>query len=293
MEKVILKNEKISVGVKTKGAELCSIFHDELQKEFLWQAEASIWGRHAPILFPIIGQVQGGEYTYRGKQYTLPQHGFARDSQFVVKSNTETSVSLLLSSSEESLKVYPFDFELELNFELEDSSVKASYVVRNKTKDEMFFSLGLHPGFICPLEENTVFDDYYIEFEQNEIVDRQLLDGPLLSGERIKDVLQGGNKFPLSHASFKDDAIIVESFKSKFITIKSDKTTRFVEMGLDGFPLLGIWSMPGKKAPFVCLEPWYGVADEKDSGKTFDEKKGIQRLKQGEEFTCNYYIKVG
>lgn len=293
MEKVILKNNKLTVGVKTKGAELCSIYHNELGKEFLWQADPSVWGRHAPVLFPIVGQVQGGEYTYEGKQYKLSQHGFARDSQFEVKSYTETSVSLLLKSSDESLKVYPFEFELELNFSLEGDKLRAFYVVRNKTNGEMYFSLGLHPGFICPMEEGTSFSDYYIEFEKKENVDRLLLDGAFLSGERIKDVLKGNDKLPLNYPLFNNDAVIVEDFESKYISIKSEKTDRFVEMGLEGFPLLGIWSMPNKEAPYVCLEPWYGVADEKDSGKMYHQKKGIQHLLKGEGFSCEYYIKVG
>lgn len=293
MVKVILKNDKLTVGVKTKGAELCSIYHNELDQEFLWQADPSVWGRHAPVLFPIVGQVQGGEYTYEGKKYKLSQHGFARDGQFEVMSVTNTSVSLVLKSSEETLKVYPFEFELELNFSIEGTSVLASYVVRNTTKGEMYFSLGLHPGFVCPMEEGTSFDDYYIEFEQKETIDRQLLDGAFLSGECTKGVLNGSNRLPLSYPLFDNDAIIMEGFKSKYIAIKSEKTDRFVEMGLDGFPLLGIWSMPSQEAPYVCLEPWYGVADEKDSGKTYDQKKGIQHLNQGEEFNCNYYIKIG
>lgn len=293
MEKVILKNDKLTVGVKLKGAELCSVYHNELEKEFLWQADASIWGRHAPVLFPIVGQVQGGEYTYKGKQYKLSQHGFARDAQFELKEVTENAVSLLLKSDEKTLEVYPFEFELELNFSLEGDKVKANYVVRNKTKGDMYFSLGLHPGFVCPLAEGTSFDDYYIEFEQNEKIDRQLLDGPFLSGERVEDVLGGGKKLALNYPFFDDDAIIVEGFKSKYITIKSDKTERFVEMGLEGFPLLGIWSMPKQEAPYVCLEPWYGVADEKDSGKTYDQKKGIQHLAEGESFSCAYYVTVG
>ncbi len=289
---ITIENDFIRISVKEKGAELCSIYHKMLQKEFLWQADPMIWARHAPILFPIIGQVQNGEYSYDGQQYKLPQHGFARDSMFELVECTDEKITLKLSSSVDTLAVYPFDFELYAEFRVDKNQVLTSYQVVNKSNATMYFSLGFHPGFICPIDEELTFEDYYLEFEKEENINQLLLDGAFLSDKKINNFTNGTNRIDLSHSLFDNDAIITEGFKSSYIQIKSDKSPHFVEVGIKDFPMIGLWTKPNANAPYLCIEPWYGVADEKDSGKNFDEKKEIQKLSVNQKFSCEFYLKV-
>jgi galactose mutarotase-like enzyme len=287
-----LSNDQLTVSIKESGAEVCSVKSKATGVEYMWQADPSYWGRHAPVLFPIVGQVMGGEYSYRGGMYKLSQHGFARDQVFEIAHQSVSSVRLRLTASQETKSVYPVAFELMITYTLKDSQVDCSYEVVNKENEPMHFSLGLHPGFTCPLAEGTSFEDYELVFSQNETLDRHLLDGPFLSGEVISNYLDNTASIPLSHDLFKDDALIFENFKSESIRLQSPKTEHFVEMGLSGFPLIGLWSKPDSGAPYVCIEPWYGVADEVDR-KAFEKKKGMQVLAGNSSWKADTYITVG
>ena len=286
-----LQNEELTAIVKEKGAELGSLKSNATGIEYLWQADPKYWARHAPVLFPIVGQVKDGKYEYRGAVYELPQHGFARDQEFEVTEQSQDRVRLRLKSSDETLAKYPAAFELLLTYELVASQVNCTYDVFNTGADDMHFSLGLHPGFTCPMVEGTSFEDYELVFSEKETLDRHLLDGPLLSGEVEPHYLQDEASIPLHHELFKDDALVFEGIKSQNIRLQSTKTEHYVEMGLAGFPFLGIWSKPNSKAPFVCIEPWYGVADEMNR-KPFIEKKGIQVLEGRGKWKAQTYIKV-
>ncbi len=287
-----LSNDQLTVSIKENGAELCSVKSKTTGIEHMWQADPNYWGRHAPILFPIVGQVKNGEYEYRGGAYKLSQHGFARDQVFEIVDQSESRVRLRLTASPETKTAYPADFELTITYTLKDSQVDCSYEVVNKENEPMYFSLGLHPGFRCPFAEGTSFEDYELVFGQNETLDRHLLDGPFLSGEVVNKYMNDSANIPLSHDLFKDDALIFENFKSDSIRLQSPKTEHFVEMGLAGFPLIGLWSKPNSDAPYVCIEPWYGVADEVDR-KPFEQKKGIQVLGGNRIWKAETYIKVG
>lgn len=286
-----IHNSFLKVSVKPKGAELTSVHHLESGQEFLWQADPDVWGRHAPVLFPIVGQVKGGKYTFEGKEYALSQHGFARDREFKIEHQSEDQISLSLTYDDGSLKVYPFKFKLTITYSLEGAKLKSTYKVENFDHSDMYFSLGLHPGFQCPIESSLGFEDYYLEFNENESLDRLNLEGPFLKGETPKFLK--GKRIDLKHDLFDDDALIFEGFQSSAITLKSDKSPRALEMGIKDFPLIGIWSKPNAGAPFVCIEPWFGVADELDGEKTYDQKKGIQKLEGKEVFKCESYIIVG
>ena len=287
-----LSNEELTAVVKLKGAELCSVKSHRTGLEYMWQADPNYWGRHAPVLFPIVGQVKDGGYDYRGGTYELSQHGFARDQEFEVSEQSADRVSLRLKSNNETRAQYPVEFELVLTYELVGSQIDCTYDVFNTEEREMHFSLGLHPGFTCPLVTGTSFNDYELVFSERETLDRHVLDGPLLSSEVVSHYLNNESRIALSHELFKDDALIFEGFKSQNIRLQSAKTEHFVELGLTGFPLIGFWSKPNSDAPYVCIEPWYGVADEEDR-KPFIQKKGIQVLEGNGTWKAKTNIKGG
>ncbi|MEN8139527.1 MAG: aldose 1-epimerase family protein [Bacteroidota bacterium] len=293
MEYIELQNDLLSVRVNFKGAELSSIYNKIENIEHIWQADEKVWARHAPILFPIVGKVKGGKYKVDDKEYFLGQHGFARDRVFELDEITGSGATFRLESDDESLKIYPFNFCLLVKYKLEGSKLNINYLVENTDSDEIYFSIGAHPGFTVPFHDNHDFEDYYLEFDKKESTGKLLLsENGLLSGEIHEGFLNNNNIIDLKYSTFSKDALVFENLKSSSLTIKSKKTNVSLKVGIDKFPLVGIWTMPGAKAPYICIEPWYGVADSESSTGNYKEKKAIESLKAGEEFKMSFYIEI-
>lgn len=293
MENIELQNDFLSVRINFKGAELSSIYNKKDSIEHVWQADEKVWGRHAPILFPIVGKVKGGRYSVNGKEYQLSQHGFARDKMFELDEVTKSKVVFKLSYDAESLKKYPFKFCLSVVYELIGGKINISYIVENKDNKQIWFSIGAHPGFTVPFYERESFEDYYLEFDKKENADKLLLSANgLLNGDVQKNFLSNSNIIDLKYSTFSKDALVFENLKSSYLTIKNRKNSLSLKIGIENFPLLGIWTMPGAKAPYICIEPWYGVADSESSLGDFIEKKAIESLSIGEQFEMNYFIEI-
>lgn len=283
-----LQNEYISVAVSDKGAELQSIKLKEDGTEYLWQAEPDIWGRHAPVLFPIVGKVKDNNYKYDNSNYKLGQHGFARDMKFNISSEIKDKIIYELSSGTETLNKYPFEFQLKISYKLEKNSIIVGYEVENKDVKEMIFSIGAHPGFVCPLSQEEKFEDYYFEFEKNETLKTSTLEDGLI-GKGKKQLLNDEKVLPITRELFKEDALILKGFVSDSVSLKSKKTSKSVTLEFKGFPYLGLWSKP-EGAPFVCIEPWYGIADSVDASGNLEDKRGTIKLRPSEKFSCSYKI---
>lgn len=293
MENIEIQNDLLSVRINFKGAELSSVYNKKENIEHIWQADETVWGRHAPILFPIVGKVKDGKYKVDGKDYFLGQHGFARDRIFELEEITETKVVFKLESDDDSLKIYPFNFSLFVIYNLEGAKLNICYEVVNTDTKDILFSLGAHPGFTVPFNSKSSFEDYYLEFEKNETTDKLLLsENGLLSGEVHEKFLDSTNVIPLKYETFSKDALVFEKLESSFIIIKSKKTDISLKVGIDNFPLLGIWTMPGKDAPYVCIEPWYGVADSESSTGKFEDKKAINKLAVNDIFKMEFFVEV-
>lgn len=285
-----LENSEISIKVKHLGAELSSIQRKDTSLEYLWQADERIWGRHAPILFPIVGKLKDQKYISDNKEYTLPQHGFARDMKFELKEKDHSYALFELESNETSVKNYPFKFKLQVIYKLEGNSVIISNKVENLGQKIMPFSIGAHPGFNCPLLPNENYEDYYLEFEKpQKLVNHGIKEG-LVSGE-TEDLGNQVKKIQLTKHLFDNDALVFKNLSSTRLTLKSTKNPHSVEVDFPNFPYLGIWTKPGTYS-FICIEPWYGVADSIDADGNILKKEGIQLLEPGESFTCDYNIKV-
>ncbi|MGF9966619.1 aldose 1-epimerase family protein [Bacillus rhizoplanae] len=286
-----IQNEKMIVSISEKGAELRSIRLKEDHTEYMWQGDSKYWGRRAPILFPIVGRLVDNTYYVDGKSYSLTQHGFARDLTFTIKEQSESKITYVVTSNEETLQNYPFAFELLISYELNETSVYVTYEVINPNTKEMYFSIGGHPGFNCPLLPNESFTDYYLSFSTPEHLETSVLEGPFLSKNKLL-VVERTTELPLTYDLFKNDALIFENMNKNEIAIRSHKHNKFIKVSFEGFPFVGVWT-PGNGAPFLCIEPWYGIADEIEPVKDFKEKKGIQILKANEAFTCCYSITIG
>ena len=289
-----IKNKHLEIKVDSFGAELKSLKKLQNDIEYLWQGDAKFWNRTSPVLFPIVGKLLDDEYFYKNKSYKMSQHGFARDKEFVLVEQGENYLKFLLQSDLDSLKVYPFVYQLFISYEIKENEVKISYQVVNKSDEKMYFSIGAHPAFNWPLEKETEDkNDYYFEFE-NLDEDKNLKAFPLLnngiSSEKI-DIELDKKRFNISKDSFKKDALIFKNESINSVKLKNYKNDKFIEVCFDGFSYLGLWSKPSG-APFVCIEPWHGIADFINHNKNIEEKEGINILEKNAVFSSFYKIKI-
>ncbi|EAC3045324.1 aldose 1-epimerase family protein [Listeria monocytogenes] len=287
-----LENEVLLVEMKTSGAELTRIFHKDTGLEYLWNADSKFWGRHSPVLFPTVGRLVEDTYLVDGKPYHLGQHGFARDRDFQVVEQTEKSVRFELDADEDSLAVYPYKFKLSIIYTIEKNTVAVSYEVENTDNKRIYFSIGAHPAFNLPLTDGTTFEDYYLDFGTEENLETLCLEGPYRSGEIKKVVDEAARYLPLNYDLFKNDALIFEALKQKEMTIKSDKTPHFVKVSFPEFPFVGVWTAKAG-TPFLCIEPWYGIADGAGESVELRDKAGIEHLEPEAVFASEYEITVG
>ena len=274
------------------GAELTSLITTQNGLEYLWPADPAVWARHAPVLFPLVGRLPGDVYHHEGRDYKLPQHGFARDQQFAVVRHAPTELVFQLQHDDSTRTVFPFAFELTITYTLRDTLLTVRWDVRNPAPDQpLLFSIGAHPAIRCPLLPEEVFEDYFFEFDHPVTLERHLLQGGLLTGQTAP-VLTDANVLPLSYELFADDALVFKHYDFTRLTLRSRKSTRFVQFQFNGFPYLGLWTK-GPGAGFVCVEPWHGVASPTGAPGELRDKEGILTLEPGQVFSAAYTIEIG
>ena len=279
----ILKSNKLIAKINHKGAELQSLKNED-EKEFIWNGNPEFWGKHSPILFPIVGTLKNNEYYYNEKKYSLNRHGFARDMDFELIAISDSKALFSLVNNANTLHVYPFEFELLLSYELTDNSLIINFKVINKNRFSMPFSIGAHPAFALAGQ----FENYSLDFEFSEELIRFELENDLLSNV-TNSIPQNGNNVALHYDLFEKDALVFKKIKSKKITLL-EKEKPFLRVRFDDFPSLGIWTKP--KAPFICIEPWLGYADTTTNSGNIMEKEGIKIIKANEIFDLEYSIEI-
>lgn len=283
---ITLENAILKVTVSPQGAELHSLFHKENNLEYLWNGDPKFWNRHSPVLFPIVGGLKDDHFIYKGERYKLPRHGFARDSSFEVENTFGDSCSFVLKSSEESRNIYPFEFLLRLKYQLNANNITISYEIENPSEDHLLFSIGTHPAFNIPLVKGTNYEDYYLQFSQAENSNRWTLSDNLI--DKPAYFFHNHDKIQLKPSLFYDDAIVFKDLKSTRISICSDKTTHGLHCDFAGFPFMGLWA--SKDAPFICIEPWNGIADSINHNQQLEEKEGIITLPAGGKWKANWAV---
>ncbi|WP_264551237.1 aldose 1-epimerase family protein [Flavobacterium sp. N2038] len=279
----IISNSILQVSIKSAGAELFSIKNNQ-NKEYIWEGNPDFWGKHSPILFPIVGTLKNNIYTIDGKEYQLPRHGFARDMEFQLIEKTENNAIFSLQSNSETFQKYPFEFELQLIYTLENNSLHIEYKVINRGNGKMPFSIGAHPAIALP--EN--FENYAFKFEKDELLKFNLLENDLISNKtetlETKDGL-----VPLNYKLFENDALVFKTLKSNSLTILENRKP-YIEVDFEDFPSLGIWTK--NQAPFVCIEPWFGYSDTAENSGDLFQKEGILILDQDQIFNSKFSIKI-
>lgn len=288
-----LKSNTLTVTVSSLGAEVISV-RCAGDCEYIWQGNPEYWSGQAPILFPICGRLFGGTYTYRGKEYEMGIHGFARTSEFTVSHADDTHISMTLTQNEQTLAQYPFDFELTVSYTLNGNSLSSSVNIKNTGEKTMPATFGAHPGFNVPLDSGE-FEDWYVEFGNdctpNEIV---LSDTCFNTGRKRAYPLVNSRIIPLRHILFDIDAVFIDKVCPP-VTLKSDKSSRYVklEYATEDMPYIGLWHKPQSSAPYVCIEPWCGLPAYDGVTDDIEKKNDMLHILPSREKTICYKMIFG
>jgi galactose mutarotase-like enzyme len=284
-----IENENLRVTINPKGAELTSIYNKETQLEYMWEGDPAVWGKHSPVLFPIVGTLKENLYRFNNRDYSLPRHGFARERIFIVEDQQNDECVFSLSDDEQTKEVYPFEFKLRIKYALLQHTVAVSYEVLNPAKHPIYFSVGAHPAFKVPISPGTNYEDYYLQFEHSETANRWPITKDGLIDSSPIPLLTATDRLPLSKNLFANDAIVFKSLRSSVVSLKSEKTPHGLEFSYPGFPFLGLWAAKG--GDFICIEPWCGIADPVNADQLLEHKEGINKLAPGESFVRTWTAK--
>ena len=285
-----LSNDQLSIVISSKGAELQSILGKNTGIEYLWSGNPAFWGKKSPVLFPIVGGLKNNRYSFKGKEYSMGRHGFARDRVFTMSKQTDDGVTFSLKSDDETRVIYPFDFIFSINYQLMGNQVKISYQIENIGEEDMFCSVGAHPAFAVPLMTDTSFEDYYLQFEQKENAPIWPLSNEGLLLTEPNDFFQQEDQIALRKSLFYGDALVFKTLQSKSISILSNKHDHGISVTYENFPFMGIWS--AKDADFVCIEPWCGIADTVTSHGDLTKKEGIHQVSPKKMMNRSWTIEV-
>ena len=289
----VLNNDKIKVSISSLGAEMQSIQANDI--DYLWNGNPDYWKGHSPNLFPFVGALRNGRATSDNGPITAPKHGFVRGSELELVSSDDTHAVYKLQSNPQTLAVYPFNFEFYVKYELIENSVKVTYEIRNIGNVDMPFCVGGHPGFHVPLteEEGDCFENYVIEMEKTETLDCPQVDmQQCLINDKVRNrVFTHSNRLRLNHVMFRGDALIFDQLQSRIIRLYCPQTGHGVNMNFETFPFVAVWT-PVEDSPFVCLEPWTGMATRVSEDDRFENKIGCEILPPGEKSIYTFTLTV-
>ncbi len=287
-----IENEHLRVQASSRGAELQSLVRKSDGSEYLWQGDARYWKDRALHLFPIVGRLWGGHYTYRGRQYEMPIHGFVSSSELEVVRHEADAIAFRLRESEATLAVYPFRFELTISHTLAGRSVMTKMEVVNRGEEDLIFTLGGHPGFQVPVGGEGAFTDWYLEFDQPAgAMSIDMSPACFLTDGAQPLPLQNGRILPLRHELFDNDALVLYDV-CRAVSLKSEKSARQVRVEFPQMPYLGIWHAPRTEAPYVCIEPWAGLPSYDGRVDDLETKRDMLRLPQGETYENTFVVTI-
>ena len=287
-----LKNEILTVQVKEHGAELASIRKGSV--EYLWQADPMFWGRHSPVLFPIVGSVWEKRYRVDGREFELGQHGFARDMDFTMVEGGEDEVRYRLESTEDTLKKYPWPFVLEIAYRLHGNMIDVIWEVSNPGNEDMYFQIGAHPAFNYPDYDPQTMERGFLSFDRSEGLECiRIKEKGCVDAETLYPLdIPADGLLPLTRETFdKIDTIMLQDGQIGSVTLYRTDRTPWLKLSFEA-PVVGIWSPPGKNAPFICLEPWYGRCDRAGYEGDYRDRDWVNLLAPGERFSSVYTIEI-
>lgn len=287
---VIIENDKIRAVINEHGAELSSLIAKNSGIDYMWSGDSKYWARHSPVLFPIEGKLKNDSYRFEGQEYQMTQHGFARDQDFDVVEKDAQHATFELTQNEETKAKYPFDFRLRLTYSLEEQELTLGYSVYDPDiKQDLYFALGAHPAFKAPLEPGKSYTDYELTFSPLKTRKKIPLRNSLTDPDNEFDVKE--DRLAISRELFKDDALIYDlQEEPTMITLQDTKQQHGVCVNTKNAEYVGIWSTYPKDGQFVCIEPWWGLADPHDADGELTHKFAINKLGPHQEFKASFSV---
>ena len=286
-----LQNDEISISISTHGAELKSLKDIATGIEYLWPGDDYYWNRSSPILFPFVGALKNKQYHYQKQTYEMGQHGFARDMEFELIEKEGDEIRFRLVSTEETLLKYPFSFELYVCYRIEGRKVTILWEVYNTGSDTMFFSIGAHPAFYCPNEKKASQNASFFQFDTSGPLKSHRLNEQGLVVNKYDTYLLEDRALKINGDLFVHDALVIEGNQAQQVSLLGDDRVPYLTVDFDA-PVFGLWSPPGKNAPFVCIEPWYGRCDGDGFEGSLEEREWSHNLPAGEVFKSDYSITI-
>jgi galactose mutarotase-like enzyme len=272
---ISITSGELTAQIDPHGAQLSSL-KDRDSRDLLWNGEPKVWAGRAPLLFPIVGVLAGGIYRLGPKTYALSRHGFARDKDFSVENRSSSSAALRLRADASTQQVYPFQFELDVRYDLFGATLSVTTTVRNLSGTDMPASFGYHPGFRWPLPFGSPRAAHFIEFETDEPDEVRRIDAAGLLTPVGHPTPIVNRRLDLNDALFQDDVLILDRVRSRSVIYGAREGAR-LRIGFPDAGYLGLWTKPG--APFICIEPWHGLTDPQGFAGEFSQKPGIFILK--------------
>ena len=286
----IIENTNIRIAIREQGAELTSIYDKKNGIEHIWQADPAFWPWYAPALFPVVGRSLNDQILIDGKTYKMEKHGFARKSDFRLVDHQEDMLHFILSSSEKTLAIYPYHFDFHIFYEIKGDYMIQTFEIENTGKETMYFQLGGHPAFAVPFLPGEAYEDYYLEFEKDTVLDRENINEDGFFDHSISNVINGANRLPMDRNMFNKDAIILKDINSRKVTIRSETNPHSLSVEFPSFNYLGLWAKVN--APYICIEPWLGCADTVDKPTAFRDKEGILSIAAEDKFQASIIITI-
>ena len=286
-----LKNDLITLEIESLGAEMKSLKNNKTGQEYLWCADPKYWGRTSPVLFPLVGKYKDNKTFYHGQEITSGQHGFARDSEFELTSQTEDTIWFTLKDSEQTYAKYPFHFVLHVGYQILENTVKVMWKVENPDENPLYFSIGAHPAFNCPLKAGEKQSDYSLGFDTAAPLVSQTVGSDGFIAEETIMVHPKDGKLAITKNLFDFDTLIFAEHQTHRVSLLTPDGKEYVAVSFTA-PLVGIWSPVGKDAPFICIEPWYGRSDRSTFNQRLTEREYGQSLEKGRIFQADYLIEV-
>lgn len=284
---ILLENDVLRVTIAKKGAEIQSIVDKRSNGDLLWNGDPAFWGKHSPVLFPIVGALKGDRYFYEGQKFELSRHGFARDFDFEIVTANAQHAEFLLRESEETLKKFPFRFNFYISYRLDGHKLTVHYRIENPADSNLLFSVGGHPAFAVKTDANISYEDYFLHFNNDTHLTVHKIIDNLISEETYVVPLPNG-KLALNHALFYEDALVMKDVASDCISLCNTQNADKIDFRFSNFPYFGIWA--AKDANFVCLEPWCGIADSEAHSQQLIDKEGIITLQGGATWSRHWSV---
>ena len=279
---ITISNSQLTATINTLGAELISLVKNN--KNYIWNIDETYWNKTSPVLFPIVGRLKNDSYGYNGKTYHIPRHGFARNMEFSFDKKSDSQVIFELNETEETKAIYPFSFKLLMAYTLMENELVIEYFVRNQSDEVLPFSIGAHPAFAI----SDKFENYSLQFNKEDAFETHHLENESFN-RKTTLVDTKNNVIALNYALFEKDALVFKQLNSNEVILKN-KDKSILKVNFDHFPYLGIWTKAN--APFLCVEPWCGLADSSNHNGDFEEKEGMNHLPAGEDFLRAIRIEI-